>query len=351
MYHILLILLLLFWTTTAYGQVNLSDMSPASTDSLHKCKIRYFSPGTGGKNRVWDFSKKLGSKGSSQVKFMKDSNGVVSVFKPSRILYYRTFLDTLFLIGSESQLEKREYVQEKISKKFPLEYGDSLSRNFRCEGMYCGDHPFREEGTTTVHVDADGSIVFAENDTVRNVRRVHTIDSYSICMDINYEALDTAQLTQIIDERYEWYIPDSQYPIFVDAASTTYYNMEAIGTTKYAFCNLPGSMATDYIIPEDENETDEQDNSFDKEPQSPDIIHYKIDFQGKTIHMAYSLDEDATITTIVANHKGMLCLSKQWTQEAGQECSTQIDCNSLRPGVYILYINVNGKIYSEKITL
>lgn len=351
MYHILLILLLLFWTTTAYGQVNLSDMSPASTDSLHKCKIRYFSPGTGGKNRVWDFSKKLGSKGSSQVKFMKDSNGVVSVFKPSRILYYRTSLDTLFLIGSESQLEKREYVQEKISKKFPLEYGDSLSRHFRCKGMYCGDHPFREEGITTVRVDAEGSLVLAENDTVRNVRRVHTIDSYSICMDLDSAALDTAKLTQVIDERYEWYLPESQYPILEDFTSTTYYNMEAIGTTKYAFCNLPEILATDYITPEDENETDEQDNSFDKEPQSPDIIHYKIDIQGKTIYMTYGLDEDATITTIVANHRGMLFLSRQWTQEAGQDYSVQIDCNSLRPGVYIFYINVNGKIYSEKVKI
>lgn len=351
MYHILLILLLLFWTTTAYGQVNLSDMSPASTDSLHKCKIRYFSPGTGGKNRVWDFSKKLGSKGSSQVKFMKDSNGVVSVFKPSRILYYRTSLDTLFLIGSESQLEKREYVQEKISKKFPLEYGDSLSRHFRCKGMYCGDHPFREEGITTVRVDAEGSLVLAENDTVRNVRRVHTIDSYSICMDLDSAALDTAKLTQVIDERYEWFLPESQYPILEDFTSTTYCDMEAIGTTKHAYCNLPENQETYYITPGDENETDEQEGFSGNEQQIPDIIHYRIEVQRKDINIIYDLDEDATITTIVANHKGMLCLNKQWTQEAGQECSTQIDCNSLRPGVYILYINVNGKIYSEKITL
>jgi hypothetical protein len=351
MYHILLILLLLFWTTTAYGQVNLSDMSPASTDSLHKCKIRYFSPGTGGKNRVWDFSKKLGSKGASQVKFMKDSNGVVSVFKPSRILYYRTSLDTLFLIGSESQLEKREYVQEKISKKFPLEYGDSLSRHFRCKGMYCGDHPFREEGITTVRVDAEGSLVLAENDTVRNVRRVHTIDSYSICMDLDSAALDTAKLTQVIDERYEWYLPESQYPILEDFTSTTYCDMEAIGTTKHAYCNLPENQETYYITPGDENETKEEEGSSSDEQQIPEIIHYRIEIQGKVIKIKYDLDEDATITTIVANHKGMLCLSKQWTQDAGLECFVQIDCDSLRPGVYILYINVNGKVYSEKVTL
>ena len=57
--------------TSVYGQVNLADMDLASADSLQKSRIQYFSPGKGGKNRVWDFSQKLGSKESSQVMFMK----------------------------------------------------------------------------------------------------------------------------------------------------------------------------------------------------------------------------------------------------------------------------------------
>ena len=172
-------LVLLFGFLTAYGQVNLSEMALSSTDSLQKNRIRYFSPGEGGSNKVWDFSNKLGSKVSAQVMFAKDSTGVVSVIEPGKISYYRTTPYTLILFGSESSLERREYVTEKLSKKYPLEYGDSVSMPFRCEGMYCGNHPFREVGTTTIKVDAVGSIVLAENDTVRNVRRVHTIDATS----------------------------------------------------------------------------------------------------------------------------------------------------------------------------
>ena len=77
--NLLQTLLLLFGITTAYGQVNLSEMPNESADSLQKSKIRYFSPGKGGKDRVWDFSRKLGSKESSQVMFIKDSTGVVHV--------------------------------------------------------------------------------------------------------------------------------------------------------------------------------------------------------------------------------------------------------------------------------
>lgn len=283
--------------------------------------------------------------------FLKDSTGVLSVIEPGKISYYHSTPDSLILIGSESPLEKRDYVRKKISKTFPLEFSDSISKRFRCEGMYCGNHPFREVGTTTVKTDAVGSIVLAENDTVRNVRRVHTIDTYSICMDISVAALDTAKLTQIIDERYEWYLPESQYPIIEDVTSTTYLNMDAIGTTKYAFCNLPEDKVAYYITPLDENATDDQDNSFDEEMEEPDIIHYKVETNGGIVNITYDLDADATISTIVASHMGMTYRTKTWNQQAGQGYSTQIDCSGLRSGTYIFYINVNGKVYSEKVTI
>lgn len=349
--YLLQAFLLMSGMTTAYGQVNLSDMAVDSSDSLQKSKIRYFSPGKGGKDRVWDFSRKLGSKESSQVMFYKDSTGVISVVEPGKILYYRTTPDTLIQLASESPLEKRDYVRKKLSKRFPLEYGDSIIKRFRCEGMYCGNHPFREVGTTTVKTDAVGSIVLAENDTVRNVRRVHTIDTYSICMDINVAALDTAKLTQIIDERYEWFLPESQYPIIEDVTSTTYLNMDAIGTTRYAYCNLPEDQLAYYITPEDENATDEIDKSFDEEATEPDIIHYKVETNGGVVNITYDLDADATVNVIVANHMGMTYRHREWTQNAGQGYSMQIDCSGLRHGTYILYLNVNGKIYSEKVTL
>ena len=337
--------------TPIWGQVNLSAMHLQSTDSLQKSRIRYFSPGGGGRNKVWDFSGKLRSKESFQMKFTKDSSGVVSVLEPGRISYCLPSADTLILIGRESTLEKRDYAVRKIAGRFPLAYGDSICKPFWCEGMYCGDHPFREAGMTTLKVDAEGSIVLAGNDTVRNVLRVRAIDSYSICMDADSAALDTARLTQVIDERYEWYLPGAQYPVIEDVTSTTYHDMEVIGTTRFAYCNLPESQAACYITPDDEDGAYEQEGFPDEEQQIPDIIHYNIETQGKVIHLSYDLNEDAVITTIVANHMGMTFLSRQWTQEAGVGYSVRFDCSVLRPGVYLLYINVNGKIYSEKVTL
>lgn len=337
--------------TSVYGQINLSDMELGSTDSIQKSCIRYFSPGKGGSKKVWDFSKKLISKETTQVMFVKDSTGLVSVIEPGIIKYYLPTDDALIQTGSESSLEKREYVDNKYSNKFPLEFCDSINKEFWCDGMYCGNHPFREVGTTFSKVDAEGSMVLAENDTLRNVRRVHTIDTYSICMDLDVAALDTAKLTQVIDERYEWYLPGSEYPIIENVTSTTYHDMDVIGTTRYACCNLTEEKVANYITPDDEDVPDDLDNSFDEEMTEPDIIHYTIGINGGTININYDLDADATISTIIASHTGITYRHKEWTQNAGQCYSAQMDCNGLSAGLYILYINVNGKVYSEKVTL
>lgn len=339
--HIVFVILLLI-AANVYGQ---------AIDSLQKSQIRYFSPGKGGKQKVWDYTDKLKAKQSLQVTFMTDSTGVLSVNEPGSINYYRCTSDSLVLIASESPLEKRDYVVNKFFKKFPLDYGDSISMPFRCEGVYCGDHPFREAGVTTVRVDGEGSIVLAENDTLRNVRRVHTIDVYFVCMDRDSAALDTARLTQVIDERYEWYLTDARYPIIEDVTSTTYHNMDVVGTTKYAYCNLPDHLAAAYITPDEEPDGGEQEGFADEGRQTADIIHYQVETQGGNIVISYDLDAAATIQTIVANHMGMLCSSRQWTQPAGQGYMSQIDCTGLQPGVYVLYMNVNGKVYSEKIRI
>ena len=100
-----------------------------------------------------------------------------------------------------------------------------------CEGKYCGDHPFRETGTTTVKVDAEGSIVIAENDTVRNVRRVHTIDSYFICMDIDSATLDTAgSVTRYVYSATGEKLSDDGYMYMLTDTLSTFHVLYSIQT-------------------------------------------------------------------------------------------------------------------------
>lgn len=345
------ILLLQSITTSVFGQINFHDMALDSQDSLRKSYIRNFSLGSGGRNKIWDFSNKLSSKHSQKIMFAKDSTNVISITDGEKSGYYQFYSDTLVLIASESAKETMSFPKEYVCIKNILTYNDSISTRFRCDGIYCGNHPFRRVGTSTLKVDAEGSIVLAAGDTIPNVKRVHTIDSYSICMDLDSAALDTAKLTQVVDERYAWYLNDSHYPIIENATSTTYLNMNAVLTTRYACCNLPDDKAALYVTEDDNDESDFEDSTYDEEATDSTIIHYRVETVGGIVHITYDLDNDAAISLVIANHMGMTYRHSEWVQNAGEGYSAQIDCNGLRSGIYILYINVNGKVYSEKVTI
>jgi len=326
-------------------------MDIASSDSLQKCRIGFFSPGKGGINRFWDFSQKLSSDGSVQLMFQKDSAEVLSIAEPTGIAYYLFTNSSFKQLAGESPTDRKDYTVPKLKIKFPLVYGDSVSSSFRCDGIYCGTHPYRESGMTTIKVDAVGSIVLAEHDTLRDVKRVHTVNSYTIGMDISNEALDSAAVRQIIEERYEWYLPGSQYPILENVSSTSYYDMEVLGTTKYAYCNIPDNWVDSCITPVEKLTDIQLDCLLGEELQVHDIIHYKIGSHGGKITLSYDLGEDATITILVASYMGTSYCYNTWSERAGLNYSYLIDCSGLNPGIYALYINVNGKVYSEKVTL
>ena len=97
-----------------------------------------------------------------------------------------------------------------LALKYPLSYGDSVSAPFLGYGIYCGDHPFKETGLSTVIADANGSIVI-DDDTIPDVLRIHSLKSYSICMGIDSTLLDNARQKQVVEERYDWYAHGYRY--------------------------------------------------------------------------------------------------------------------------------------------
>lgn len=212
------------------------------SDVLSMQKIPYFYVEGNGENLVWDFSDNISNEGSYKLWLQKDTldrNVVLSTQGLTNFIYND---DTLSIVGKESPLNKIEYNRPQLSIHYPLLYCDSLSAPFAGSGVYCGDHPYREQGISTVMADAKGSIII-DGDTIPNVLRVYTLRSYSICMDVYSTALDTAKLKQVIEERYDWYARGYRYPIFTTITSTSYDNMKVLGTIQEACCMLPEAQS------------------------------------------------------------------------------------------------------------
>lgn len=317
--------------------------------------IDFFDAGQGGENLLWEYPIELLDDHETMVSIDKDIIGIYRMTDGEHAEFYIEKPDsqevTLFQCAEENPLSKIEYMTPLLRMQYPFEYGDTITRPFMGKGVYCGDHHFLKRGATTVMADATGALVVDENDTIHNVLRVYTLKSYSLCMDLSAAALDTAKLRQVIEERYEWYARGYRYPVLETVTSTSYHNLTKLGTTQKAWCCLPSEQLA--LNDSVNHEVQRQDSIAlaEKALAEKDIIHYAVSVSNGSVRLNYSLDEDAHIVTMLADAFGMVYRRSDWTQEQGENYTRDTDCSGLRRGTYIFYINVNGRIYSEKVSL
>lgn len=322
----------------------------SDSDEVSLERMPYFSSNRCGKGLLWDFTESSTSKRHFNIWHQVDTVGRHLQLTDRDITYYQDAKDTLFIVCRESPLYKITYSQPILSMRYPFAYGDSLSAPFSGYGVYCGDHPFKENGVSTIIADAEGDAVIGE-DTIHNVLRVYTLRSYSICMDIDSTALDSARLKQIIEERYDWYARGYRYPIVTTVTSTSYDNMTPLGTRQTAYCLLPDIQCQ---FADSVNEDIRRKDSLAAAEQTranTDIIHYTVSQGGGLVTIDYSLDSDADITALVSDAMGIVYRRSHQYNRQGTGYTLTLDCSGLRRGKYILYINVNGKVYSNKVAL
>ena len=81
------------------------------------------------------------------------------------------------------------------------------------------------------------------------------------------------------------------------------------------------------------------------------VITYDIVRDGRTVRIDYSLSSRATVSAIVSDPMGVIYRRSSRLDNAGEGYSLIFDVGGLRRGKYILYLNVNGKVYDNKIVV
>ncbi len=127
--------------------------------------------------------------------------------------------------------------------------------------------------------------------------------------------------------------------------------MEAIGTEQKAFCMLPDKQGLLSDAYNEEVRRNDSTCNADRQKAEQDIIHYSLVQSGNIFNLDYSLDASADITALVSDAKGIVYRRGHQHNSKGENYTLTINCNGLHLGEYIMYINVNGKVYSEKITI
>lgn len=330
-----------------FGQsIDYATNAPRNGDKYEVRQVEYFAPGNEGEEIIWDFSDLKQINVTSQREYFLSPDSVFLGINEDYMYKFNVNKDSLVCYGYDTRLKHMSYSEPMTMMIYPFCYGNSISNHFCGLGDYCKKLVLKNTGTLIVEADAEGAIIYAEGDTLRNVLRVHTTRLNSVSMHAQSDTLfaDTTRMKQEIEECYAWYVRGYRYPLYETSSVSFYDNLTPLSCVQKAYRYLPfeNRIENDSV-----NEQILYEDSIAKKVKT-DIIHYEIQNSGSNLTINYSLDSTATINALVSNNRGILYERQSTHQPEGTGYQMSFRIMSLPKGDYVLYINVNGKVYNEK---
>lgn len=361
--------------TTLYGQqIDQSNLYRGS-DVLEKKQIVVKGFSLNDTKGVWSLQEAEVSKETYDAEYTTEADTLMAEERGNRT-YYRQDRGSVSIIGSENYMEQISYDMPETWLQFPMQVGDSVCGYFYGSGPYCERFFIRRFGTYKTRADAAGKLVLPQGDTLRNVIRLHTeryvgtiaepfdtmlykIPAFTVDSIVKHLAPDTAKVREDV---YRWYAEGYRYPI-LEAQTLTYLN--TLLTEEMYYCppeiqeQLPLDEENKQIrarIVEEElarwQPSLSPDHGQNPQRRGKDGFTYEISQPDGsdvvTIH--YDTDHDVRVTALISNGLGYIY------RRADQSCHTgtgqlSLNCTGLRKSQYIIYVNVDGNQYAEKVNV
>ena len=362
--------------TISGQQINQSNNRYRGSDVLEKKQIVLKGFSLNDTKSVWSLEEAEISEGSYDAEYTNETDTMMAVEQGNRT-YYSQDRGSVSIIGSENFMELISYDMPETWLTFPMQMGDSVCGYFNGSGPYCERFFLRRYGTYKTKADAVGKIVLPQGDTLRNVLRLHTeryvgtiaapidtmlckIPAFTVDSIIQHLVPDTAKVREDV---YRWYAEGYRYPI-LEAQTLSY--RDSILTEEMYYC--PPEMQEQLSLDEENKQTrarlaEEEQARWQTPSPSPlpddptnrrGNDHFRYDITQPdgsdqvTIH--YDTDHDTRVTALISNGLGYVYRRADETCPAG---SGQLSLSSagLRKGQYIIYINVDGNQYAEKVNV
>jgi len=180
---------------SAYGQSNTLHNHYRPGDVLIKQQVEFVDPGKTEVNQVWDLKKlktinneynltySLPPLEGDSVYILGDArykkkevskNELVVGTEHNTMYYYRLTNDSLLQTGHENPSIKLEYTTPMALMQFPLNYGQSITSDYKSKGLYSGTIDIQTKGTMTTTADAYRKVILPSGDTLSTALRIKT---------------------------------------------------------------------------------------------------------------------------------------------------------------------------------
>lgn len=313
-----------------------------------------------GENGVWSLEGMELARKTFRAEYTIEKGTLMKIERGNRT-YYRQTDDTIQIVGTENVQMIIGYDMPETWLRFPMQLGDSVQGYFSGTGKYCDRLFVRRFGTYLAKADAMGILVLPDGDSLQNVVRVHT-DRYVGTMAVPIDTMRwripvftvdsivrrlTADTVPMHEEVYRWYAEGYRYPII--ETMTTTLGKEMLLEEMF-FCT-PESQELLGIDEENEVARTRDANAEElKKIEESTGFRYEISLSEGDVSIRYHLNSPAKIEALLISNQGYLYrhVEQDYMNGTGR---MDMSTDGLPRGQYIVYLNVNEKIYTEKINI
>ena len=301
--------------------------------------------GEAGDSMLWNFSEASLGKHPGKLYLLADSLGLPSAVFSGTHYHLSVHSDTLMLRGMEDKSLRITYSRSPALLAVPVHYGSTQSGTLLGSGVYCDRLRLRFNGHYTLQADARGQLITPDGDTLRSVR-VHLQNVY----DVSLSPLNTPEpplrQVRLVEDMFTWYPVGSIIPVVVVRTVSVDHRHTLVNRAWYVHRGSPDRAmspnASDVL-----RRTQQSDGTIHR-------LHSPVDYQisvgngGRNVAVYYTLVNDGRVEFVLSDASGIVYQQYHANARCGVVTSQRINCQAMRPGQYVLYINVAGHRYAEK---
>lgn len=348
--------------------------APRDGERLRKTQVDVISHGERGSGAVWVIQEPEDTKEYTQDFSVRDDSIVCR--EHNTAYSYRIFNDSIVLTGFRNRTTRMDYIKPSISLVNGIAYGDSIHSDFMAKGKYCDRLNIGLWGRSYIVADAEGTIINGK-DTLYNVLRLHYRREFRRISDIKdlpdtmftdtylRQSIDSLPYDNVREDKYVWYRPGNRYPVMETVFTSHLYNDSVSSETATTFLYLPEEQRSDLNtdlanerllakMSYDENKTTSgkySDGWTSSDGDFPVTMSTAMGNDGMSLRLTYRQTVSGTLKLVVCDMSGRPVGSASYTHDAGYFTETVIFTNIPEGNVVVMYMELNGRQSSSKITL
>lgn len=326
-------------------EINYMQSSVFGGDSLMIRQMEFGEFDIQGKDHTWSLKDVTQYKKKLKTKYFEKKDTVIGIELLNHVRYQQS-KEGLSIVSIKDRLMQIGYDEAELYLKFPMKQGDSIIGQFSGKGSYCEQIPMRRYGTYVTKADSSGKIILPTGKELHGVMRIHTQRQ------IHHDYGDKlVERTKMQEDLYRWFAEGYRYPI-LEARVTT--RGDEVVEQLLFYCDpeeqeLLASNDVNKLLRDGAAKSGEE-QSANKSRGEENEFKYNITQSGQGVTIHYETEDPTKIMAILASNHGYVY--QQVERMVDSDTGTiDINTNGLRRGHYVVYINVNGKSYSEKISI